>query len=236
MMIGGHVESSLQENIINFEYVDFSKLIPRDRIAKFEDNRFKLVMKGGATFFAPISDRDLTAINNFSRWEQAFRIYSNVLTRAYPGKASELIQYNHTIYTAALTFQWDNVHHYDKEFRMHVSKFPQRSWSVILQQAWSMCLKDRVKNGEDKVGTPGGKGGKPREPCRRYNAGKCTYGSKCIFNHRCSVKRCGKFGHGAHICRLRHTESAGTVDKSNNPNHRSSESHGENSNNSNNRK
>ena len=209
MVIGGHLDSNLQERLINFEYVDFSRLIPCDRVNKLEDNRFELVMRGGSTFFAPVADRDCTNISNFSRWEQAFRIYSNVLTKVYPAKASELIQYNHTIYTAALTFTWENVYHYDKEFRMHISKFPQRSWSVILQQAWSMCLKDRVKNGEEGKGGgnttgPGGPGrSKVNEPCKRYNKGKCTYGKNCIYEHRCAVPKCRKFGHGAHICRMR---------------------------------
>ena len=80
MSIGGHVDVSLQKKIINFDYVDFSRLIPRDKVTKFEDNRFELVMKGGSTFFAPVADRDVSSISNFSRWEQAFRIYSNILT------------------------------------------------------------------------------------------------------------------------------------------------------------
>ena len=205
------MDSSLQEKIINFEYVDFSRLIPRDKVSKLEDNHFELMVKGGSTFFAPVSDRDSTTISNFSRWEQAFCIYSNILTRVYPAKTSELIQYNHTIYTAALKFTWDNVYHYDKEFRMHISKFPQRSWSVILQQAWSMCLKDRVKGGEDYRNPGGsnssGKCEKINEPCCHYNKGKCTYGKNCIYEHQCAVQKCQKFGHRAHICRVRNQNS-----------------------------
>ena len=194
--------------MVNYEYVDFAKLIPKDRITKVEDHRMELIFRGGPTYFVPVSDRENTVISNFSHWEQAFRIYSNILTRSYPAKASELIQYNHTIYTAALSFAWDNVYHYDKEFRMHISKFPQRSWSVILQQAWSMCLKDRIEHPDDHRGSYpcGGNskpGGKPsKEICKRFNKGMCTYGSKCIFDHRCAIPKCGKFGHGAHICRM----------------------------------
>ena len=90
-----------------------------------EDQRFELVVRGGSTYFAPVSERERSMISNFSKWEQAFRIYSTILTRTYPGRASEFIQYNHIIYTASLSFTWDNVYLYDKEFRMHVSKFPQ---------------------------------------------------------------------------------------------------------------
>ena len=104
MVIGAHIDSGLQQKIIDFEYIDFSHLILKDKINKLEDQRFELVVRGGSTFFAPVSDCEGTAVSNFSRWEQALRIYSNILTRAYPGKASKLIQYNHIIYTAALTF------------------------------------------------------------------------------------------------------------------------------------
>ena len=104
MAIGGHIDYQLQERIVNFEYVDFVKLIPKDKVCRLEDQRFELVVKGGLTFFSPVAEREVTSISNFSRWEQAFRIYSNIITRVYPAKASELIQYNHTIYTAALTF------------------------------------------------------------------------------------------------------------------------------------
>ena len=104
LVIGSHVDSALQQGIIDFEYIDFARLLPKDRVTKMDDHRYELVVKGGNTYFSPIAERENTIISNFSRWEQAFRIYSNVLTRAYPGKASELIQYNHTIYMAALSF------------------------------------------------------------------------------------------------------------------------------------
>ena len=33
---------------------------------------------------------------------------------------------------------------------MHISKFCQCNWAIILQQAWSMCLKDKVRQfGDD---------------------------------------------------------------------------------------
>ena len=208
LAIGGHIDHALQQRIIDFEYIDFSRLLPKDRISKAEDHRYELVVRGGSTFFAPVSDRDATTITNFSKWEQVFRIFSNILTMAYPGKVSELIQYNHIIYTASLSYIWDNVYHYDKEFRMHVSKYPQRSWYIILQQAWSMCLKDKLI---EENRTPHSKAGKKfREPCRRFNRGKCTYGVKCHYDHRCAIKKCGKFGHGAHVCRLRDENQAST--------------------------
>ena len=93
MVIGAHVDSVLQQKIIAMEYIDFARLIPKDKISRTKDHRFELVVRGGSTFFAPVSDRESTTINSFSKWEQAYQIYLNILTRAYPGKSSELIQY-----------------------------------------------------------------------------------------------------------------------------------------------
>ena len=182
LVIGGHIDAALQQKI-EFQYIDFSRLIPKDRITKVEDHRFELVIRGGNTYFAPVSDRDSTAISSFARWEQAFRIYSNILTKAYPNKATELIQYNHIIYTASLSFAWENIYLYNKEFRMHVSNFPQHSWSIILQQAWSMCLKDRIHVNTSNDDAKSGGFCKVKEPCKRYNKGKCTYGARCRYKH-----------------------------------------------------
>ena len=210
MAIGGNIDGSLQEKIINFENVDFAKLIPRDKIAKVDDHRMELVVKGGSTYFAPVAERESTTVNSFTRWEQAFRIYSNLITCAHPGKASELIQYNHMIYTASLTFVWNNVYNYDHEFHIHISNFPQRSWGVILQQAWAMCLKDRIKSQQFDGKTNSSLNMiKIKEPCRRYNKGKCSYGRNFRFEHRCDVPKCGKFGHGAHICKMRNGNNLG---------------------------
>ena len=198
LTIGGHVESSLEEKIIQFHYIDFAKLLPKDKIARTEDNQMELVFKNGTTYFTPVADREISSISNFNKWEQAFHIYSKILTRAHPAKAGELIQCNHVIYTAALTFCWDNVYAYDREFCMHISKFPSRNWGVILQQAWSMCLKDRVRHSTD--GAPAGnqqlQKSKSNEICRRFNKGKCTYGMNCRYQHRCSVPKCGNMGMG----------------------------------------
>ena len=110
----------------------------------------EIVNRNGKTYFVPRVDSDNHSISNFSRWEQAFRIYLNVYTRAHPKKSSELIQYNHIIHSISLTYVWNNVYSYDKEFRLHLSKHPERNWSVILQQAWSMKLRECLpRSGEN---------------------------------------------------------------------------------------
>ena len=200
LVIGNYVEDSLRNKIEKGEYVDFSKLLPRDRTAFEEDTRMELINKDGHTYFVPARNGGTSeiTISNFSRWEQAFRVYSNIYTRKFPHRSSQLIQYNHIIYTASLAFHWDNVYLYDKEFRLHMSLYPKRSWAIILQQAWTMRMKDRIIRRDNGFGRPERKNSK-KDICWHYNKGRCTYGNSCKFEHKCNT--CNKYGHGEHICR-----------------------------------
>ena len=88
---------------------------------------------------------------------------------------------------------------------MHMSKYPTRSWSIILQQAWNLRLRDKLKF--EQSGTAAHtsmKGVLPRsgvsqDYCKRYNKGCCTFGQSCHYEHRCYY--CGKYGHGVINCR-----------------------------------
>ena len=120
-------------------------------------------------------------------------------------------------------YSWENVYSYDKEFHHHIARYPYRSWSVILQQTWTMLLKDRIKydNGFQRNGNHrGNKGNSHKEICKWFNCGKCTFGLSCKFDHRCAIPKCGKFGHGAHICCMRNqdSESSGYISQESNRN------------------
>ena len=206
MVVGAHVDELTRAKIIKGEYVDFSKLLPKDRILVEEDGRMELVIRNGKTYWTPVSEG--ISINNFNRWEQAFQIYSEIYTKQFPHRSSELIQYNHVIHLISLSYTWDNIYSYDKEFRLHLSKHPTRSWAVILQQVWSMKLKDRLANQSFNHGQPQGgqlassynksQSPKSSDHCRRINRGKCKFGASCRYDHHCSY--CNKYGHGFFNC------------------------------------
>ena len=212
MIIGSHVDETLCRKILNHEYVDFAKLLPRDKVGMEDDQRMELVNHNGVSYWTPMANRELGSISNFSKWETAFRVYSNIYTNKYPKKASELIQYSHVIHTASLTYVWENVYYYDREFHIHMSRHPQQSWSVILQQAWNLRLKDRLRF--DSFGDQG-RSPKSKEICKRFNKGKCHSGSSCRYDHRCL--NCGKFGHGAHICRKKSQQYGSPVKHTDRP-------------------
>ena len=207
LMVGNNLDVTLQEKIKRGEYVDFALLLTRDRSMHEHDHQMELINKGGQTFFVPVADHEVAGmINNIHKWEQAFRIYSNVYLKANPERATELIQYNHTINSAANSYMWENVYAYDKEFRIHMGQYLTRSWLIILQQAWTMLLKDRVKfsDGNSKAGNSPGNFSK-KDICKRFNKRLCTAGMGCRYEHHCF--ECGKFGHGEHICRKRLAKS-----------------------------
>ena len=166
----------------------------------------ELIIKNGKAFWSPVSDG--VSINNFNKWEQAFRMYANIYTQTNPERAGQLIEYNHVIHSIATTFTWENVYSYDKGFRLHKAKHPQRSWAIILQQAWSMKLRDRVHRSDTPSHYSGNHSGNQHNnwqknhsgsPCRRFNKGKCNRGKECHYDHRCTY--CNKFGHGVIVCR-----------------------------------
>ena len=120
-IVAVHIDESLCRHIEDGDYVDFNKLLPRD-VSGEDDNRLELIYKQGKTYWVPVSSISQgNDITNFAHWEQAFRVYSNIYTRRHPDRASELIQYNHLINTAALTLTWENVYLYNRDFRRHMA-------------------------------------------------------------------------------------------------------------------
>ena len=210
MVMGAHVDEVTQLKIVSGQYVDFSKLFSKDKVMVVDDDRYELVVKDGKMFWSPVSSSEKVAITNFQKWEQAFRVFSNIYCKAHPSRSGEMIDYNHIIHSIAVSYAWDNVYAYDKDFRLHLSRHPNRSWAIILQQAWSLCLRDQISKGTETPGhhhqqhsQNGGKqkGGGPSSSdyCKRFNRGKCNLGKGCRYEHRCSY--CNKFGHGVVVCR-----------------------------------
>ena len=213
LLVASHIDTTTYNKIIAGDYVDFARLISKDKILQEEDQRLEVVIRGDRTFWVP-AEKNSLAIQNFTRWEQAFRVYSDIYLRRQPDRSTELIQYNHIIHMASLTYTWDNVYSYDKDFRLHLSRHPERSWGIILQQAWSMRLKDKLIRGDNHAHqmlssresygnsrSPGdqSQGVDVNNICRRYNRGHCTFRQTCRYDHRCSF--CFKFGHSVINCR-----------------------------------
>ena len=78
LVVGAHVDELTKAKIVKGKCIDFSKLLPRDMIATEEDGRMELIIKNGKTYWTPVTET--VSINGFSKWEQAFRVFSNIYT------------------------------------------------------------------------------------------------------------------------------------------------------------
>ena len=136
LVIGNHVDMALQEKIKRGEYVDFVKLIPRDRPVH-DDNRLELINKGGHTYFLLAGDRDQVGITNFGWWEQAFHTYSNIYTKEYPERAMGIGYNKHEDTMKKMRFKYKQHYHVrlDTEFKLDcmvwINFLEGDLWSVV---------------------------------------------------------------------------------------------------------
>ena len=166
-------------------------------------------LKGGKQFWVP--NANSAQVTSYIKWEQAFRVFSDIYLKVSPSRATELVQYNHLIHSASMEFTWSNVYKYDKDFRLHLASFPKRSWAIILHQAWTLRMKDRVRgdfNQSYQNNQSEGPSGRDRH-CRRFQKGTCSYGPNCKFEHKC--KYCNKWGHRSSRCRKMKADKGGNV-------------------------
>ena len=126
-----HIDDTLRRKIVNDEFVDFVRLLPKSRPNLIEDEERGLqqvVAKGGMMYCLRPGERldgNKSPISSFNKWGQAFRIFTRIYTEVKPKKAPELTQYSYIIRSASLSYPWENVYAYDKDFRYHLSENPE---------------------------------------------------------------------------------------------------------------
>ena len=200
--VASHIDEQTITRITDGYYIDFARLISKDRIEE-EEPRLLMVNREGQTYLGVNPEKDRSIINSLERWDCAFRVYSKIYLQHNPSRAAELVEYSHTIQAIANDYIWKDVYRYDREFRLHLERHPERNWGVILQKAWALYLRTRLSgsasNYDRNPNRYQDQQNKKRKICYRFNRGNCTYGFNCKFDHKCSF--CYKTGHGSHICR-----------------------------------
>ena len=192
--VTSHVDKTTQGKVAKGQLVELDKIMPKENVSKVNsnENRLEFVSKEGRTFFVPQYDRE--SVNNkitgIRSWEKAFRVYAAIYTRANPHRGAEIYQYVHSINLAAASFVWENVAHYDFQFRKIMSDNPQRSWAKIHNQLWSLSMREAKTNDRGSAHGSGaaktaGRGGDGKEVCWRFNRGQCNK-KNCKFEHKCS--------------------------------------------------
>ena len=193
-----HVKPALVEKIEKGEFVDLVELLPREKYIHNPDGRVHLVNKEGAPQFVTTTEKEPPMINSLRRWEQAFEIFATIYMHKFPEKAPELFQYKFNIKEAASVYIWDNVYRYDIAFRQLMALNQKRKWNVILQQGWSLFLKEKIERGNHFGSNSTKKKFKKPKNCWHFNRGKCSYGNSCRFQHRWN--NCDSTDHGTASC------------------------------------
>lgn len=138
-----HIDNATLVQIRNGEYVEFSKLLPREKITPAQDQgKFQIVDEEGKPAFAPYVPKDLYAINCFKKWELAFDIFAKIYAEFYPLRAPELLEYKHIIRRGADSFPWQHVYNYDQIFRQHAERNPGRTWAKKHLETWTNHVTD----------------------------------------------------------------------------------------------
>ena len=189
-----HVDSAMAAKCSQGDFVDLDKLLAKiclDRNNREE--KLDIIKRDGHSYLVTTPDRD-NKIVNIKRWDQAFRIYAALYSKANPHRAAEIWQYVHVIHTAAAAYKWDNVSFYDITFRHLMAANPTRSWAKTYTQGWSLAMRDPLPRQEQHSystynNTSKSHDKSPAGVCWRYNKNKCKYGPNCRFEHRCSY--CG---------------------------------------------
>ena len=199
-----HVDGPTISKVCRGKFVEVVKLIPKQQAQTMKNEeckRLEFVNRDGMTYYVPSTNEREQKITNVRKWEQGFKVYAQIYSKANPHRAAEIWQYIYTINLAASSYHWDNVAYYDFMFRQQMDKYPQRSWRKINHQLWSLAMRDPISsrtngNYSSNYNNNNGQQGKnfKENTCWRYNKNKCNRSAKeCRYEHRCSL--CGSYTH-----------------------------------------
>ena len=83
-----HINSNTAQKIEWGKFIDLDKLLMHDRIKKSNYDRLEFIMKEGQTYLAPAGGDREPKVNGIWRWEQAFRVYAAIYSKANPHRAA----------------------------------------------------------------------------------------------------------------------------------------------------
>ena len=96
-----HVDLQTVSKIERGEYVELEKLMPRMKgKVRTEEQKTELYFQDGHPYFVPFTDKE-RKINGFRKWENAFRVYAAIYSKANPNRAAEIWKYVYIINTAS---------------------------------------------------------------------------------------------------------------------------------------
>ena len=189
--LGDHLTPAVKEKIWRGDYIDFYELLNREfEVKEIDKDDEKLKEK----------HRRKRPDRNWNNWVTGFTIYSGVLVKMQPWKASALFQYFDIMRRAKAEFEGQAWLRYDEAFRMRSAIRPELRWDETHPGLWlqhmspaKTSLGDRFDCGHLNIKYSGGPGARqgagqqvqPRLACYEFNnRGSCAK-VPCRFRHEC---------------------------------------------------
>ncbi len=201
-----HVPVPLRELVSKQKFLDLRQLqldpkIPLKRpsltLKRTEDGKLELE-----------ESNHTREITNWDQWVWAYHTYASIMVQYFPHRSLEMIKYEHVIHDASQRFEWDAMMYYDVQFCLNMAENPEKSWGTMDMELYADAFTGRgLKTAAVQVAQKF----RSSQACYQYNKGKCTWGKKCKFAHKCG--NCGKFGHPEKDCR----SAKGTEDGDSSP-------------------
>lgn len=203
--ISEHIPQKIKEKIWAGEYVDLSLLLKSAKDLFSESHLTgNLQINGGQI---SVVQQKQSLITNIHVWTSAFMVFMDVLLQKWPNHGQELLKYMHTIRLASSRGSGLGWVSYDEQYRLRKARSPQSSWASIDMELWVLYVSTPPRstsfNSRVQDQLPQGLGPQPLNQnlaqnnqrksgsypfraCWSYNRGKCDFGSRCRFAHKCS--------------------------------------------------
>ena len=193
------------------EYVEFMDLPPARGKTKPSSHELE-----GQILVVQAADlaQSRKIIPDLPTWLQCFALYTAVVLKDQPERATELMAYQSIIAKASLRYKWPSWVMYDMSFRQEMAGVTGTSWAKVEPSIYSLCFTGQALNSDNwcqncqtldhtpntcllrprkrpwgaSIGHPTHANSRAREVCHRYNrfGGDCKFGRECRYRHICS--------------------------------------------------
>ena len=206
--ISAHIPLKIKEKIWAGEYIDLYVLLKSVRELTTDSQLSgDLSIKGGQL---TVTQPKIAAISNIHVWTSAFMIFMGVMLEKWPNKGQEYLKYMFNVRLAASRGSGTGWAVYDEQYRLRKARYPHTPWGDIDMELWLLHFSNPAKyahfdntNVSQKLEsknepfladfkrgkTPQSQKGNTQRgfrSCWNFNKGKCSYGQKCRYAHKCS--------------------------------------------------
>lgn len=190
--VSTHTPMKIKERVWAGEFIEFALLLKSAREIDNEITGGELTVREGQL---SVTHKKLPAIKNIDNWTTAFTIFASIILEKWPNKGLELFKYLSTVRMAAKRGYFEGWVSYDEQYRLRKVHMPTSSWSKVDYELWMLYVSTPSSGSSSnsagfarssQIYVKGQEQGHKLVTCKFFNNGRCQYGFKCKFAHKCS--------------------------------------------------